>query len=62
MRRQPGTDRRTPLHWFARDQRLQQRSDAGARRIAVAAFLERPDLSDDGKENTLRPSMPSSAM
>ena len=50
-RRQPGTDRRTPLHWFARDQRLQQRSDAGARRVAVAAFLERPGLSDDSEDH-----------
>ena len=28
--REPGMDRRALLHWLARDQRLQQRYDAGA--------------------------------
>ena len=44
-------DRRTPLHRLPRDQRLQQRPDAGAGKIAVATLLERPAISDHTEDH-----------
>ena len=47
-------DRRTALNRFSRDQRLQEGADTSARRIAVAAFLERPRASGDADDDISR--------